>query len=87
MKKKRSVEARLSTVFRSWCSSLTSLVNWPIPASFLVNICLFPMIQFKHKLIKVQMVYLGLEPGAAGWKVQTNLLNYYGTPMLVQIGL
>ena len=26
------------------------------------------------------MVCLGLEPGAAGWKVQTNPLSYGGTP-------
>ena len=27
------------------------------------------------------MVCLGLEPGAAGWKAQTNPLSYGGTPM------
>ena len=27
------------------------------------------------------MVCLGLEPGAAGWKAQTNPLSYAGTPM------
>ena len=26
------------------------------------------------------MVCLGLKPGAAGWKVQTNPLSYGGTP-------
>ena len=26
------------------------------------------------------MVCLGFEPGVAGWKVQTNPLNYGGTP-------
>ena len=26
------------------------------------------------------MVCLGFEPGAAGWKVQTNPLSYGGTP-------
>ena len=26
------------------------------------------------------MVCLGLEPGVAGWKAQTNLLSYGGTP-------
>ena len=26
------------------------------------------------------MVCLGLEPGVAGWKVQTNPLSYGGTP-------
>ena len=28
------------------------------------------------------MVYLGLKPGAAGWKVQTNPLSYGGTPFI-----
>ena len=28
------------------------------------------------------MVCLGLEPGAAGWKVQTNPQSYGGTPYL-----
>ena len=28
------------------------------------------------------MVCLGLEPGAAGWKAQTNPLSYGGTPSL-----
>ena len=27
------------------------------------------------------MVCLGLEPGVAGWKAQTNPLSYSGTPM------
>ena len=27
------------------------------------------------------MVCLGLEPGAAGWKAQTNPLNYGGNPI------
>ena len=29
---------------------------------------------------KVYMVYLGLEPRAAEWQVQTNPLSYGGTP-------
>ena len=28
------------------------------------------------------MVCLGLEPGAAGWKLQTNPLSYGGTPFV-----
>ena len=37
-------------------------------------------IQFElYKLKKVQMVCLGLQPWAAGWKVQTNPLSYSGT--------
>ena len=28
------------------------------------------------------MVCLGVEPGAAGWKVQTNPLSYGGTPLV-----
>ena len=38
-------------------------------------------IQFEqYKLKKVYMVCFGLEPGAAGWKAQTNPLSYGGTP-------
>ena len=29
------------------------------------------------------MVCLGLEPGGAGWKAQTNPLSYGGTPTLI----
>ena len=29
--------------------------------------------------MKAQMMCLGLEPGAAGWKAQTNPLSYGGT--------
>ena len=40
-------------------------------------------IQFEqYKFKKAQMVCLGLEPGVAGWKVQTNPLSYGGTPRL-----
>ena len=31
------------------------------------------------------MVCLGLEPGVAGWKVQTNPLCYGGTPSFVHL--
>ena len=30
--------------------------------------------------MKESMVCLGLEPGAAGWKAQTNPLSYGGSP-------
>ena len=30
------------------------------------------------------MVYLGLEPGAAGWKAQTNPLSYGGTSKMLK---
>ena len=33
------------------------------------------------------MVCLGLEPGAAGWKAQTNPLSYGGTPTNANITL
>ena len=33
------------------------------------------------------MVCLGLEPGAAGWKAQTNPLSYGGTPLSCSYGL
>ena len=44
---------------------------------------LFQMIQFKYQLIKVKMLCLGLKPGAAGWKAQTNPLSYGGTPFSI----
>ena len=31
------------------------------------------------------MVCLGFEPGAAGWKAQTNPLSYGGTPMTPEL--
>ena len=43
---------------------------------------LFYTIQIKYILIKALMVCLGLEPGAAGWKTQTNPLSYGGTPLV-----
>ena len=43
-----------------------------------VNFCLFCMTQFKYKLIKALMVYLGLDPWKAGSKAQTNPLSYGG---------
>ena len=39
-----------------------------------VNFRLFYLTQIKYQLIKALMVCLGLEPEAAGWKVQTNPL-------------
>ena len=42
--------------------------------------------QIKHKcnkMIKVQMVCLGLETREAGWQTQTNPLSYCGTPHLL----
>ena len=57
--------------------------NGPIPASFSVYFRLFNTLQFKFnkfKLKKAQMVCLGFEPGAAGWKARTNPLSYGGTP-------
>ena len=48
--------------------------SWPL----FVYYCLFYVTQIKHELIKALMVCLGLEPGAAGWKAQTNPLSYGG---------
>ena len=31
------------------------------------------------------MVYLGLEPGAAGWKTQTNALSFYSNMTVIHI--
>ena len=33
------------------------------------------------------MVCLGVKPGAAEWKAQTNPLSYGGTPLLTNFGL
>ena len=37
------------------------------------------MTQFKYKLIRAEIVSLGLEPGDAYWKAQTKPLSYAGT--------
>ena len=53
-------------------------LNAPISASF----CLLSSFQYgtnQFKLIKAQMVCLGLEPGPAGWQAQMNPLSYGGT--------
>ena len=53
-----------------------------IPASF----CLFSSFSHdthQYKLIKAQMVCMGVESGATGWKAQTNPLSYGGTPLFV----
>ena len=49
------------------------------PSLFYVYFCLFRITQF-NILMKEYMVCLGLEPGATGWKGQTNPLSYGGTP-------
>ena len=41
-----------------------------------VYLRLFFMTEIKYRLINVLMVCLGLKPGAAGWKAQTNALSY-----------
>ena len=58
-----------------------------ISSNICTNFCLktgpivfFYTAQFKYKLIKALMVCLGLKPGAAGWKVQTNPLSHGGIP-------
>ena len=50
----------------------------------LVYFRLFHVKQFKYKLIKAQIMYLGLKPRATGWMVQTNPLNYCGTIIQVR---
>ena len=42
----------------------------------------FPRCTNKYQFIKVQMIYLRLEPGAAEWKAQTNPLSYGFTPFV-----
>ena len=56
--------------------SVRSFLNGPIPTSF----CLFS--SFSHDAKQYKFVKVGLEPGAAGWKAQTNPLSYGGTPNL-----
>ena len=43
------------------------------------------MTNIQYKLKKALMVCLGLEPGAAGLKVQTNAVSYGGTPRRIVI--
>ena len=52
------------------------------PSLFYVYFCLFRITQF-NILMKEYMVCLGLEPGATGWKGQTNPLSYGGTHGLI----
>ena len=40
--------------------------KWANPGLFFVYFCLFHMTQFKYKLIKASMVFLGLELEVAG---------------------
>ena len=61
------------------------LKNGPNPASFLFIFVLFSHHMDKYStnltiIEKVLMACLGVEPGASGWKVQTNPLSYGGTP-------
>ena len=49
-----------------------SLKNGLIAASFSVYFRFFNMSQFRFKLIKANVLCLGFEPKAAGWKAQTN---------------
>ena len=52
--------------------------KWANPVLFFDYFRLFHM---THKFIKAQMVCLGLKPGAAGWKAQTNPLCYGGSKL------
>ena len=72
-------------VSSSWANSTNFLKNGPILASFMFIFVLFTF-QFKWQIYnlnnknwKTWMVSLGLEPGAAWWKAQTNPLSYGGT--------
>ena len=56
------------------------LKNGPFPASFGL-FSSFHITQY-NKLMKAQMVCLGLKPGMAGWKAQTNPLSYGSAPFL-----
>ena len=61
--------------------------KWANPGLFFVYVHSFHIpiqmtnIQFEqYKLKKALVLWLGLEPGAAGWKAQTNPQRYDGTP-------
>ena len=60
----------------------STLFKWANPGLFFVYFRLFYITQF-YKLMKEQMVCLGLKPGVAGWKAQTTPLSYGGTPSLL----
>ena len=71
----------LQSIFREHLVFL----NGPNRDSFLFIFVLFSHCKDKYNtnLIindKAWMVCLGVEPGAAGWKAQTNPLSYGGTP-------
>ena len=61
--------------------------KWANPGLFFVYVHSFHIpiqmtnIQFEqYKLKKALVLWLGLKPGAAGWKAQTNPQRYDGTP-------
>ena len=56
----------------SYCSIFRTLKNGPILASFCLFSC-FHLTKFKYKL--TMMVCMGIEPGAANWKVQMKPLK------------
>ena len=55
------------------------IFQWANGGLFLDYYRLFYITRCKYKLMKAQLVCLGFEPGAAGWKAQTNPLSYGGT--------
>ena len=67
----REFESRHWLIYHIYLFQNTGLLSWPF-CLFLT----FHTTQIKYKLIRALMVCLGLEPGAAGWKVQTNPLSY-----------
>ena len=54
--------------FKGVCLYNCLFFKWANPGLFFGYFRLFYMKQIKYKFIKLLMVCLGLEPGAAGWK-------------------
>ena len=74
----------------SWLASNYStsgqcFLKWANPGLFLFIFVLFSL-QYQYKLKKAQMVCLGFEPGAAGWKAQMKPWSYGGHPTDVMRG-
>ena len=61
-------------------SYIVNVFKWANPGLFLGFLSFLHDTHIKYILKKVLMVYLGLEPGAAGWKAKTYPLSYGSTP-------
>ena len=64
----------------SWCYWNVNFFKWTNPDLFFCLILSFQHDTIQIEIDKSMMVCLGIKPGAAGWKAQTNPLSYGGTP-------